>query len=243
MTTRQNEAKIIAEACTTQLDLKNATLSEEYFYQSLPLCIIDSVFSIGVRYESTRKVVINYCDHFNLKRIRTTGEQYPDINEQESIDEFIKKIETIGIEAFTQDIFKNKQRTSTRNGILKTEAVYKFAKELQKHDVHYLQNIEKIVLNEQFEKAIKSIPGQTSGISLAYFFMLAGSDNLIKPDRMILRFLENTIHRTVTLQQAQELLEETVKLLKEEYPTLSPRLLDHEIWKAVRDKNQDTMLT
>lgn len=32
-------------------------VAEEYGYASLPLCVIDSVFSIGVRYEGVRNVI------------------------------------------------------------------------------------------------------------------------------------------------------------------------------------------
>ncbi len=66
----EEEIKKLSEYCDRVLDLKNARLGDEYFYQSLPLCIIDAVFSIGVKYEGTRRTVIRYCDYFNLQRIR-----------------------------------------------------------------------------------------------------------------------------------------------------------------------------
>jgi hypothetical protein len=36
---------------------------------------------------------------------------------------------------------------------------------------------------------VQRIPGQRSGISFAYFLMLARSDDMVKPDRMIRRFV------------------------------------------------------
>ena len=42
--------------------------------------------------------------------------------------------------------------------------------------------------NELLEKKIKEIPGQKSGLSFKYFLMLVGNENLIKPDRMIIRY-------------------------------------------------------
>jgi hypothetical protein len=57
-TALQSEIFAIAEYARKVLPLSSAKLSEEYFYQSLPLCIIDAVFSIGVKYDSTREVVI-----------------------------------------------------------------------------------------------------------------------------------------------------------------------------------------
>jgi len=225
------ETKKLYEYCERVLDLKNAKLSDEYFYQSLPLCIIDAVFSIGVKYEGTRRTVIRYCEHFNLQRIRKDKERLPAIETQESIREFVKKMIFLGIDKFTTEIFCNKQRKSTRSGILKTEAVYRFATILKDYDVNYIQDVPKVINSVDFEKDIKSIPGQGSGISLGYFFMLSGSDDLIKPDRHILAFIKRSFGKKISAQHAQILLEESCNVLKLNYPHLTQRLLDHMIWK------------
>jgi hypothetical protein len=52
--------KIITDFCIKNLDLENAKLGNEYFYQSLPLCVIDAVFSIGIKYQTTQAVVQRY---------------------------------------------------------------------------------------------------------------------------------------------------------------------------------------
>ena len=44
------DIKQLAKYCDLALNLKDANLSDEYFYQSLPLCVIDAVYSIGVKY-------------------------------------------------------------------------------------------------------------------------------------------------------------------------------------------------
>ena len=49
-----------------------------------------------------------------------------------------------------------------------------------------------------YESKIKRIPGQRSWISLQYFYMLARSDEVIKPDRMVIRYLENIIKKQVS---------------------------------------------
>jgi hypothetical protein len=225
---------LVANYCEQTLTLSEAKLGEEYFYQSLPLCVLDAVFSIGVRYESTKAVVTKYCDYFTLKRIRENSGILPAIEEQESIEEFIQKMDKYGIETFTNEICRNRQRTSTRNGILKTMAVYQFASVLKKYGVNYFQDVPKVMLDIAFEKEIKEIPGQGSGISLRYFFMLAGSNDFIKPDRMILRFLTNALGTTPTLDECQSLLYETSNLLQGKYKHINPRLLDYQIWSYTR---------
>src|SRR5919202_1023933 len=107
------EAKKVAERARQVLPLRGAALGEEYFYQSVPICFIDAVYSIGVRYSQVQKVVDNYCRHFSLRKTREDRNVLPPIDAQESTGDFLKKMQNIGIEAFTSDIFRNKQRTST----------------------------------------------------------------------------------------------------------------------------------
>jgi hypothetical protein len=228
-----SEVEVVVKCCNDKLKLDNAKLSDEYHYQSLSLCVIDAVFSIGVRYTSTRQTVIKYCDFYGMKRIRNDFSSLPVETEQESISQLIDKIEYKGIEEFTNEVFKNRQRTSTCNGILKTEAVLKFAKILKEFNVEYLQDLVKIINNDKFEEEIKKIPGQKSGISLTYFFMLAGSSDFIKPDRMIIRFLENALNRKVQLEEARRLLSEASKILKVQFQGMTPRILDHQIWREM----------
>lgn len=226
------------EFCSRFLDINNAKLGDEGFYQSLPLCIIDSVYSIGVKYEGTRHTVKKYCDYYGLQRIRFNQESIPLTEDQESIEHFIKKMESDGIEFFADTVFRNRQRTSSRDGILKADAVLCFAKVLKEYKVNYFQDIHWVVNNTEFEKDIRKIHGQGSGISLKYFLMLSGSENLIKPDRWIKKFIKDAIDKNVSDEQAQLLLSGVCEKLKFNYPHLTPRLLDNVIWKYQRGKEE-----
>jgi hypothetical protein len=230
----------LADYCENTLDFKNASLSVEYYYQSLPLCIIDAVYSIGVKYEGTRNTVMRYCEYYGLPRIRQDKSSVPPADSQESIDNFAQKMKSTGVEYFAKAIFKNLQRTSSRQGILKSEAVLRFAECLQQNSVNFLQDIPKVIADDKFEKQIRAIPGQTSGISLSYFYMLSGSDDLIKPDRMILQFLENAIGQPCSVKCAQKLVSGACEILKRKYQHLSPRLLDNCIWKHQREVGKNS---
>jgi hypothetical protein len=83
------------------------------------------------------------------------------------------------------------------------------------------------------ETIIRQIPGQKSGISFDYFRMLAGDDNLIKPDRMVQRFIARAIGEApdkVGPDRARGLLQGVVPELNARGSTWSPRTLDHEVW-------------
>lgn len=48
---------LVGKYCKLCLDFSKSQFDQAYFYQSLPLCVIDAVCSIGVRYSSTEATV------------------------------------------------------------------------------------------------------------------------------------------------------------------------------------------
>jgi hypothetical protein len=189
------------------------------------------VFSIGIKYQTTQGVVQRYCNYFKLNKIRTDKNLVPDIKSQQSISNFLEMHDKYD---FTEQIFQNRNRTSPQNGILKSEAVFLFADVLKKYQIEYFQDIYKFYINKEIGEEVMQIPGQRSGISLKYFLMLAGNNDLIKPDRQILSFLKEIIGYSVSIEEAQEILLRTCCILKKDFPTLTLRLLDHLIWNYQR---------
>ena len=53
---------MVAQIKLTFPGLESARLDDEYEYASVPLYVIDAVFSIGVRYEAARQTVVKFCD-------------------------------------------------------------------------------------------------------------------------------------------------------------------------------------
>ncbi len=215
------------------LPLATGSLGDEYHYQSLSLCVIDAVFSIGIRYGTVQKVVARYCEHTKQRRVRA-GEILPLLANQESITAFCNRPEQSDPALMAKCVYSNHNLTSTKNGILKAEAVTKFAQCLQSYGVEYLQDVPRVADNAKFEKDIHDIHGQRSGLSLDYFWMLAGSDQFVKGDRMVLRFLAAALAREVSAREALPLLRAACERLVGHYPSLTPRLLDHEVWKHQR---------
>ena len=237
-----NSIRIVADYCRQNLLLEDAKLSESYFYKSLTFCVIDAVFSIRAKYETTMATVERYCKYFGLDKIREDSNVLPAISEQQPVRDLVQEMKLTGAEYFADYIFQNRQRTSSRSGILKSEAVMRFATVLETFGVNYLQDVEKIITDDAFEVAIREIPGQGTGIVLNYFFMLAGTDDLIKPDTHVMNFLTDAhrgdgVGQRLSLQNAQTVLSEACKILKSEYAHLTPRLLDNAIWSFQRKQN------
>lgn len=224
----------IAAYCKAALNLATAKLPDEYYYHSPPHCLVDAVFSIGVRYTSTRNTVHKFCDYYKLPIY--SRQRLPE-SEQTSINQFIELINDSTPDELADTVFQNRQRTSARNGILKAQAVRLFAQVLKLYQVDYLQDVPKIISDLSFEKDIAEIPGQRSGLSTRYFYMLAGSDDYIKPDRMIRRFIYSAINQDLSMQKSHDAIFGAYELLVREYPNLTPRLLDYQIWNYQRDRN------
>lgn len=208
-------------------------LPQEYQYASITLAIIDAVYSIGVKYSGVRTTVGRYCNTYELSRFRPHRDCLPAPADQESVSQLCAHFEERGSERMALDVFENAQRTSSRNGILKAEAVWRFAQALRQEGIEYLQDVPPIP-NGNLDEAIRAIPGQASGISLRYFRMLIGADEVIKPDRMILRFVEDATGKSTSAVRAPAVLLHVIARLRTDIPNVTPRALDHAIWEYQR---------
>jgi hypothetical protein len=213
-----------------QTELKIPKLADEYRYASLPLCVVDAVFSIGVRYTSTQKVVSNLCEYagwtrfFASREARGAGEY--------GIGDLNSMFDKFGAEGMAESVFQNRQRTSSRSGILKAEAVLLYCRTLIKAGINDFPDLD-VERREHAEAIILGLPGQSSGIAFDYFIMLAGDDNLIKPDRMVQRYVAHALDLDSVPQprQAAILVRLAAKELRTRGQLWTPLSLDNAIWR------------
>lgn len=225
----------IAQRARDVLNLTQPELGAEFYYQSLPLCVIDAVFSIGVRYASVQNTVKRFCAYAEIQEFRDAEKikhgNFPSETEQFLISDLLTLSQKSSFEEMATIVYQNKQRTSSRNGILKAEAVQHFAQVLSDHKIHSFQDLQAYTVRETLAHEIKRIRGQGTGISFDYFMMLAGNENGVKPDRMILRFIKEATGEEVNLTDAQQLIIKAAELLTQDFQRLTPRKLDYMIWQ------------
>jgi hypothetical protein len=219
-------AECVAKAARSKLALQGAALSDEHEYASLPLCVIDAVFSIGVKYASTKLVPPRWAaaqaTPWPLYRRASTVEH--------SISDFLEAAERFTCDDLASDVFKNSQRTSSTNGILKAKAVKLFAGALRKAGIERFADCDDETKLELAEALVKGVKGQSSGISFDYFRILVGHET-VKADRMVCRFVASAAGLDqVAPTVAKRAVIDATALLKPDFPKLNTRLLDNVIW-------------
>jgi hypothetical protein len=219
-------AECVAEAARSKLPLKDAALGDEHEYASLPLCVIDAVFSIGVRYASTKLVPPRWAEaqtpEWPVHRRGSTIEH--------SISDFLAALAPFTCEELAVNIFKNSQRTSSQSGALKAGAVRQFAAALQKAGIERFADLGDETKLELAEAYVKDVKGQSSGISFDYFRILVGHET-VKADRMVCRFVACAAgleHVAPTV--AKRAVIDAAALLRANFPNINTRILDYVIW-------------
>ncbi|MFW5848050.1 MAG: hypothetical protein ACOCVF_03970 [bacterium] len=202
---------------------------KHYGPKSLVIGVIDSVFSIGVKYESTINVVERFSKYVG---INIEKDEY-------TLEEFLESFGDYSYEKLANDVFKNRQRTSTRNGILKAEAVVHYINILHDNNINTTKDLLEYKHIDKVKNEIIKIPGQKSGISFAYLMMLSGDTSLFKPDRHIYSFFEVYLgYGKLSESALKQKFDNQYKLIKEEYPIFTIRLLDSLIWTFMKNNSK-----
>jgi len=174
----------------------------------LSLALIDAVWGIGVRAGGVANVIARYV------ALREDADGTP-----ADLAAWIERIG--GPEAFA-DAVKNRQRTSTTNGILKAEAVYREAAILAGAGV-----TDATGLRDDVRELWLTVPGQKSGTSWDALLIATGHDT-VKADRMLRRFVAaatRTTEAKVSAARAHELVVAAAAELG-----VGARALDYAIW-------------
>jgi hypothetical protein len=154
---------------------------------SLSLAITDAVWSIGAHYDNVvTSLVRKLAKEFGVTEPTVPG------NQPLATDPLpLKRLAALSVDELTA--LTNHQRTSTRGGILKSEAALEHCRVFLDHNVNVLEDVPGLFADaERFaaiDKALRSIRGEGGhGIRRNYLWMVVGQDDLIKPDRMVLRW-------------------------------------------------------
>ena len=230
----QNLLEHVIQKLADQLGTK--VLGNEFYYHSLPLAAIDAVFSAQAKYPSVQNVIQRYCNKYGLTVFRSHRDRLPLPESQENVSALIRKIKQNGIPYFIEKVFVNRSVTSGRP---KAEILLELLETIEKLQIQTFQDIQawlnQPVQQQKLIRAITAIHG-IGEATFRYFLMLAGDEQMVKPDTMILRFIKNALGKTVHEAEALRLIQAVSHQLLPQYPELNPRLLDYLIWSWQRNQ-------
>jgi hypothetical protein len=220
-----SEAEPLTATCRTIFGDETKWITADGYPNSLALCVIDSIFSTSSHYTSVINVVAEYCKY----RRNQGGDPYTD-----GIKELLATFEEVGDSAGWAKLVDNHKPAHTRRGaLLKAEVIHRAAKSLESADILTVADLHKLHAQDEHLTPVKKLwlklPSQRSGVTYNYFLILAGFQS-VKPDRMVIRFVEEHagLKEKLTPMQTADLIKQVAGL----YPTQARRL-DHIIWRHV----------
>ncbi len=219
MTVTPAEVDALVAYCKSNLGDPDLWITPEGYPRSLALCLIDSIYSTGSHYSS----VVNVVNRYRAQRGSTDGAAA-----------LLQSMSAAGgPRGWAESVADNLKPAHTKAGApLKAEVIEQAAQLMVDHGIDTVEDlvaaVEASPTDNPVHDAWKKLPSQRSGVTYNYLLLLAGLPS-VKPDRMVLRFLELAIGTDVTLtgDRVIELVMAAANALE-----VSPRTLDHVIWRA-----------
>jgi hypothetical protein len=198
-------------------------------YGHLGLCIIDSVYSIGIRYAGVRNVIGRYCEHAGIRELGTRNQPAQD---EHTVVRLLEQYEQYGWEHLMEQVYDNRTWTSPtgRSRLRKAEAVGRFARVLHEHGIDSVADAKRAA-SAQVKGDVVKLPGQGSGLTHFYVLMLAGVDDYVKADRHVIRFVSDALGRRTSQRETEALVCEAAWTLAQRRPWITPTVLDNAIWR------------
>ncbi len=207
---------------------KNFNLKEtvNYNYHSLPICLIDCIYSLRAKYFAvTVPIVERYAKRFMRGNKYAAGDR---------LDDVFNHIQSCGgVQAFVDNTLKNHQKLGAN--IPKEEVFLALTNRLLALNIHTIEDFQQFKDQELLEREIRSIRGMgDAGVN--YLFMLAGDPNRCKPDVHIHHCITDACGHDVSNEECQIILTEAVSILKRSNSGLTVRQLDGIIWQNYQAK-------
>lgn len=192
-----------------------------YCYNSLPICILDCVYSLRATYKTTTvPLVERYAERF-------LGGDKTAADESDTLTDFINNLTSLGLDNFADHVVRNHQKSG---GVPKAKVCFDVAKALRELGIETVSDFKKYPSEEILDSKIRTVKGMgDAGVN--YLFMLAGDENRSKPDVHIHRCIVEACGEDVSNAECRQIIEEAAGILKETYPNLTVRKLDGAIWK------------
>ena len=217
--------KSFADYCRQNFVLQESAITN---YQSLPVCLIDCIYSLRAKYyRVTVPIVKRYVQIYMEGNVESP---------KDTISNLVQHIgECGGPKAFADHVLENHQELGGKAHIPKENALLQLATYLKLLHIETIDDFREFESPELLEIVIRAVKGMGDA-GTNYLFMLAGDPNRCKPDVHIHHCIRDACGEDVTNEECQILFQETVEILKAEYPLLTVRGLDGIAWRYYQAK-------
>ena len=219
------EVRQMVDAVCRTIALDRSELADEFFPAHLPVALIDAVFRSRLRPgEQPAPVAERYCRRFGITPRRVDRWARPPVDEQETLGDLIGHYDVLGADGIASKVFRSCQRFPGAK-ISRAENVVRAAQALRHIGVDVLQDMPSRRPAE-IDTALRPLPG-IDRRTVRMLLMYTGDEDFVLGDAHVRRFVASAVgKRAVSAPQAEALvLAAAYELI------LSPRLLDHEIWR------------
>lgn len=202
---------------------------------SLSFAIVDAVWSIGANYFTTVvPLVARVAADFGSAEPSVPNWE-PPMADPVPLDVFAERFDIESLTALT-----NRQKTSTRGGTSKAQAVLDHVDIFLAEGIRTLDDARTVMTDarafDRVDTALQAVTGEGGhGVRRGYLWMLIGDDDRIKPDRMVLRWFRSQ-GVTVSPISAAAVVHELVARINDmpgERRTTAWEV-DHVLWEAGR---------
>lgn len=211
-----------AKYCEKNFNLSNKAI---YEYQSLSVCIIDCIYSLRAKYESTTIPVVDRYAAMYMEGDRNKP--------GDTVSDLICHIDASGgPDGFARSVLMNRQLSGR---VLKAEVCLQLAKYLKAIGIETVSDFQNFKEQELLEVIVHSVKG-LGDAGTNYLFMLTGDPNRCKPDVHIHHCIRDACGEDVSNDECQVIICEATNQLRAAYPKLTARDLDSIIWHVYQAK-------
>ena len=226
----ESELRQLMEALGRSISLNKLDLPDEFYPAHLAVALIDAVFRSQLQGGGQAvPAAERYCRRFGLARIRADRWAPPPAHDQETLGGLIKHFDELGLERMTDEVFQSRQRIAG-SVLTSAECVLLAARELRRMGIDVLQEVS-FRPPEAIDDVMQSLAGADE-CACRLFLTYVGDDDFVLGDKHVRSFVAHAIGReSVSGIHAEELVRQSAYEL-----ILSPRYVDHQIWRLAWSK-------
>lgn len=156
---------------------------------------------------------------------------------EQPLSDFLGWANSLGAEKLAAELGNHQPTSRSRSAPLKSRAVIEYSQILVDHAIQTIDSAAALLMDDAgqrpgVESRLRRVAGNGQhDIRLNYLWMLIGDDTLIKPDRMVLRWIAAALEpaRPPSVSDARIVITQVAGHLG-----CTPWELDHAIWTAQR---------